>query len=558
MTRAGLDHPLLLARTVRHLRPAQIAHRGRLRAQKAVLARFPGALAKRLRRPLPLRPGWPQGFLPLDGRLATGCPDAEANAKGRFRFLSEERDLGLPADWGQAAATQLWRYHLHYFEWAWSFVDHPNRAWASAQLRRLWRSWREATTFGRWDAWSPYVASLRAWALCGVFGPLVGGTDDEADYLADLALHAGFVRANLELDVGGNHLVKNLKALVGLGVFLNDEALVRAGTDRLRGQLTVQVLADGGHFERSPSYHCQVLGDLLDVRDLLADAGRPPVEGIDEAVSSMRTWLGAMLMPDGDVPLFNDCTLVGRRRLELLEPAPPPDQALTVLAPSGYAVVRPEARLHLVADVGPPCPPELPAHAHADCLSFELAVDGRRVIVDTGTSTYTAGPRRDYERSTAAHNTVEVDGHDQTEVWGAFRAGRRATPCLERAEEHDGSVVVQASHDGYQHLPGHPRHRRTWTASPGRIQIADEVTGGGHHAVKASLFLAPDVTAQPVGETEVRVGPVRVAFGGGEVSNQTTEVASAFGRLERTHCLTVISSGALPLRLVTTVSRPGG
>ncbi|MGH9158333.1 MAG: heparinase II/III family protein [Acidimicrobiales bacterium] len=84
----------------------------------------------------------------------------------------------------------------------------------------------------------------------------------------------------------------------------------------------------------------------------------------------------------------------------------------------GHAVVRTGAgRLHLVADAGPPCPSELPAHSHADCLSFEFAVDGRRLIVDTGTSTYRAGPRRDQERSTAAHNTVEIDGEGPSHFW---------------------------------------------------------------------------------------------------------------------------------------------
>ena len=557
MTRGRLGHALLVARTMRHLRPAQVVHRGRLRAQKAALARFPGIFAERLRRPLPDRPGWPQGFIPLDGRLGADCPGAEANAKGHFGFLNEERDLGDPPDWEQGAAAQLWRYHLHYFEWAWSFVDHPDHSWASTQLCRLWRSWRQGTTFGRWDAWSPYVASLRSWALCGIFGPLVAGTEDEADFLDDLALHAGFVRANLELDVGGNHLLKNLKALVGLGVFLDDEPLLLNAISRLRQQVQVQVLPDGGHFEWSPSYHCQVLGDLVDVRDLLAAAGRQPLEGLDEAVVSMQTWLGAMLMPDGDVPLFNDCTLVGRERIDLLCPAAAPPAPLTVLQPSGYVVVRPDERLHLVADVGPPCPPDLPAHAHADCLSFELSVDGQRVVVDSGTSTYEPGDRRAYERSTAAHNTVVVDGQDQTEVWGAFRAGRRATPFLERAEEHDGTVIVQGSHDGYENLPGRPRHRRTWTAGPRLLEILDEVTGTGTHEVIARLHLVPDVACQTVSEAEVRVGPTQMVFDGGEVACGTAEVASSFGRRESTQCLTVTVAGTLPRRIVTTITTPG-
>ena len=80
----------------------------------------------------------------------------------------------------------------------------------------------------------------------------------------------------------------------------------------------------------------------------------------------------------------------------------------------------------MLADVGLPCPRELPAHAHADSLGCVAYVDGAPLLVDTGTSGYAPGPARDRERSTAAHNTVELDGTDSTEVWGAFRAGRRA------------------------------------------------------------------------------------------------------------------------------------
>lgn len=550
MSGAGLDEALLLARTVRHLHPSQLAHRVRLRAQGAVLARVGPRLAAGLRRPVPARPGWPGGFAALDGRLPAGCPGPEANAEWRFTFLCEERQLLPGPDWEQAAADRLWRFHLHGFEWAWAFVGHPDRAWASSRLRRLWRSWRSASPFGRGDAWAPYVASLRAWALCGTYAPLVAGSEDDADLVDDLALHAGFLRAHLEQDVGGNHLVKNLKALIGLGVLLDDDAMITTATARLARQLGRQVLGDGGHYERSPSYHCQVLGDLIDVHELLAAAGRPAVEGLGAAVAAMRAWLGAMLLPDGDVPLFNDCTPVGPDRLRLLGPGPPPAGRLAVLAPSGYVVVR-TGRLHLVADVGPPCPPELPAHAHADCLGFELAVDGRRLVVDTGTSTYRPGARRSYERSTAAHSTVEVDGEDQTEVWGTFRAARRASPRVEHAAEVDGVVTVTASHDGYERLAGRPRHRRTWTVSDQELEVGDAVTGAGAHDVVARLVLAPGTDVEPAGDGRFRVAGVDVTLTGGAVGVHPVEVARGFGDLRVAHCLALSGAGPLPQRFVT-------
>ena len=544
---AGAGTVLLFLRTVQHLRPAQVGHRLRLRTQRVVVRRFPGAAAARFRRPVPSEPGWPEPFVPIDGSLAEGFPSVDDNGEGTFRFLGQTRSLGTPRDWHQSAAEQLWRYHLHYFEWAWSFAAHTDRMWARETFASLWESWSSCTSLGDGDGWSPYAGSLRAWVLCGVYRPLVAGTSIETRYLAQLAMHAGFLEAHRELDVGGNHLVKNLKALIGLGVFLQDEALTRSAVHQLEEQVLVQVLADGGHYERSPSYHCQVLGDLIDIRELLVTAGRTCPPTVDHAIGSMRRWLGAMLLPDGDVPVFNDCTRVGERRLTLLDPTAPTGDRMIVLQPSGYVVMRPDDTLHVVADVGPPCPSELPAHAHADCLSFEIAVRGERVVVDTGTSTYQGHQRRTYERSTAAHNTVEVDGANQTEVWGTFRAARRAMPLLETAVDEGEVMVVIASHDGYERLPGQPRHRRTWRVSEGLVEIIDDIDGSGSHTAVSSLHFASGLHVRD-GHDALHVGPLLVTASSA-LSIQPAEVATDFGSLATGLVVRAEATGTLPLRL---------
>jgi uncharacterized heparinase superfamily protein len=554
MIPAALAHPLLLARTVRHLRPAQVAHRLRLRTQRTVAGHLPPPLVARVGRTAGDAPGWPSSFEPLDGRWHEGYPSPRVNAEGRFLFLGDELDVG--DRWAPEGASRLWRFHLHYFEWAWSFAADPDARWARDAFAELWRSWTPSTRFGRGDAWSPYVVSLRAWALCGVHPSLVAGTPVDADVAAHLRLATAFLRRSLERDVGGNHLVKNLKALVGLGVFLGDAGLVRRSSGRLAEQIRVQVLADGGHYERSPSYHCQVLGDLIDVAGLLHSAGLPPVDGLAAAVEGMRRWLGAMLLPDGDVPLFNDCTLVGKERMALLGPAPRPPERLVVLQPSGYVVMRPGPRLHLVADVGPPCPPDLPAHAHADCLSFELAVDGARTIVDTGTSTYAPGERRAYERSTRAHNTVDIDGADQSEVWGTFRVARRARPTLHRAVDDGGAIEVTASHDGYTRLPGRPVHTRTWTATPGRVSILDRVDGTGTHRVAAHLHLDGPVSEERVPEGVVESAAVTISCTGptgGAVRVTSCELAEGFGPCRPGHAQEASVTGPLPIAIFTRV-----
>lgn len=548
---------MLLVRTIRHLRPAQLGHRARLRGQRLGLAVLPEAIVDHLLADAPTHPpGWPEGHVPLDGRLSRGWPSPEQNAEGQFTFLGDTRALGQPIDWVQPEAPQLWRYHLHYFEWAWSFAAHSDRRWARQAFSGLWHSWKEGTRFGRGDPWSPYVASVRAWALCGVHADLVAGSPIEAEIAADLARHASFLRAHLELDVGGNHLLKNLKGLIGLGVFLGDDRLVGSACRRLEPELQTQVLSDGGHFERSPSYHCQVLGDLIDVGALLAASRCSPVPGLADAVGAMRTWLGVMLLPDGDVPLFNDCTLVGSDRLDLLQPGPASADRLTVLEPSGYVVMRPGGGLHLVADVGIPCPAELPAHAHADCLSFELCLGDQRHVVDTGISTYAPGERRRYERSTQAHNTVEIDGVDQTEVWGVFRAARRAVPRLEQVGESLDMVEVTASHDGYERLPGRPRHRRTWTAWADRLEIVDEVIGRGRHKMTSRLHFAENDRLGPTSDGKLHFGPLAISGTGPPgwtLSCRPVELATDFGARMTGQVVVADYEGELPVVLRTVV-----
>lgn len=478
-------------RTVRHLRPEQIVHRLRLRAQQAALTRWPSPFERRW-----IHEGgasrWPSGFAALDAQAPPLCGAFDDLERGTFTFLNEARALGDPVVWDPPGASQLWSYHQHYWEWAWTLLAHPDRGRARNIFAEHFESWLNATTFGRWNAWAPYPASLRTWVLVNIERDLARGTRIERPFHHQLRLHAGFVARNLELDVGGNHLMKNLKALISLGIYFGDQTLVDQAARRIEEQVSIQVLDDGGHFELSPSYHCQVLGDLIDVGNLLEAAGQRPIAGVTAAVRHMRAWLGAVLMPDGDVPMFNDCQRVGATRIAALRPGPRPERRLTVLPDSGYVVAAPGTRLHLVADVGHPCPPDLPAHAQADCLSFELAIDGERVVVDPGTSIYEAGSQRAWERSTRAHNTVTVDDADQTEVWGSFRAGRLARATLHEANATEEAVEIVASHTGYSRLEGTPVHRRRWLVTPDAVEITDSVAGAGSHRVRSHLLLAAD------------------------------------------------------------------
>jgi uncharacterized heparinase superfamily protein len=557
MTRADLA---VLGRTVVQLRPAQLAHRARLRTQQAGLRRFPEAGRLIMPGPDPADAvGWPDAARPMDA-LTPGCwPGLAELRTGKIRLLGLTRELG----WEQPDVSRLWRFHLHYWDWAWGLAADQDRLAARALFARLWRSWQESAGFGHGDAWHPYPAALRAWSWCGQHRTLVAGSDTEPDFVAGLAAHAGFLRHHLEYDVGGNHLIKGLKALVGLAVFFADERLLRLALGRLTSQLARQVLPDGGHYERAPAYHCQVLADLVDVTDLLRTAGRTPAGEITTAIIRMRGWLGAVLTPDGRVPLLNDGYPVGRELVAALQPGPIPDSPLLVLQATGLvrAVV---GGWHLLADVGPPCPPSLPAHAHADTFGFLLHVDKVPVLVDTGTSTYEPGPVRRHERSTAAHSTVQVDGANSTEVWGVFRAGRRARVSGLAVHADAARVTCEAVHDGFRGLRGRPLHRRRWSLTSDELQIDDLVTGRGRHEIVIRWQLPAGSTVRVADRSALVTGPAGdfsmsvAATAPMRLAAETRAVAVGFGSTADAPVLICRLDAALAVGVTTVWSRARG
>ena len=105
-----------------------------------------------------------------------------------------------------------------------------------------------------------------------------------------------------------------------------------------------------------------------------------------------------------------------------------------------------------------------PGHTHADTFSYELHIDGKPFVVDTGISTYNKTERRQLERSTVAHNCVSVDGKDSSEVWGGFRVGKRCQTSI----TDDTDRIIEALHDGF----GKPCRRR-FEMNTGGLTVED-------------------------------------------------------------------------------------
>lgn len=319
--------------------------------------------------------------------------------------------------------------------------------------------------------WEPYPTSLRVvnWSKW-----LLAGNEPVGGMLASLALQAEHVARNLERHLLGNHLIANAKALLFAGTLLQHDRWLRIGESLLRRELDEQILDDGGHFERSPMYHALIAEDLLDLDNLL--------ERFGERVPKMLDWLATMTHPDGQIAFFNDAALgVGPTLVKLCAYAGGRAEArpTRLLPDSGFARLVND-RAVVIADVGSVGPRYQPGHAHAGTLSFELSIDGQRTVVNSGTSTYAAGPQREWERSTAAHNTVVVEGRDSSEVWASFRVGRRAR-VVERSLRGN---LLAAAHDGYGLL-----HHRTWELRDDALVVRDRLSRAAQ--AEAWLHFAP-------------------------------------------------------------------
>ena len=484
----------------RHVPPGQLWRRIRLTARRRYRDRM----------------GWPTAR-----RFATLAMSADAPAplfpqrKGMvvfeeegpvFTFLGRAHAMPGAVDWSApslAPRDQLWRMHLHYMEYLEEVDDATFVDWVEA-----WMTVNTPIRKGYWrDSWNAYALSLRV----VVWMQQLSRRRDRVPptslsrMLASLAGQIAYLADNLETDIGGNHLIKNIKALIWASAFFEGEAAARwraLGLRRLHLALREQVLPDGVHYERSPSYHAQVFADLLECRRALSSAAPG---ALDEALRAMAMATADLAHPDGLAAQFNDAGLhmayspgdcldafaasfgerpVARRRF--------------AFASAGYFGRRDHGD-YLVVDCGRIGPDALPAHAHGDILSFEWSVAGERILVDPGVFEYFQGPRRTASRSAASHNTLCFEAADQAEFFGAFRCGRRPKVEVLRWESDDERLILEGTHDGFGRFGAHVRR---FEASKGKLTIVDRIEAPRGRRATIGFLLHPEVRIAEVGDPE--------------------------------------------------------
>lgn len=421
-------------------------------------------------------------------------------------------------------------------------------------------SWIEGNPFGMGIHWCTSLeVSLRlvSWAIVhsllvlrdGKEG-LFAAVDDRLRLGEVIFQQAYFVRHYLSrYSSANNHLIGELTGLwVACQVFdLGEEGREWSAFSlkMLEDEVVRQVHSDGVDKEQAFYYHLWVLEYYFFVWLVGVRCGHEISAETSRRIVLMTRFLKDVSVDAGEPPQFGDADDGFVARFDPLWPDKPYEELIAAIAgvlgdhnesnryqkafwyqamvpasqvefpelgwqreypviypEGGYAILGSE-NCHLVFDAGPLGYPEIAAHGHADALSFCLAVDGAWWIVDPGTYAYHSDPEwRSYFRGTAAHNTIRLNGEDQSRIAGSFMWSEKADAWIDSSDNNNKYQEVTGLHDGYRHLGViHRRRLRLWEAEQ-CIEILDRLEGIGRRAELAEIYyhFAPDVDIRPGSE----------------------------------------------------------
>jgi Heparinase II/III-like protein/Heparinase II/III N-terminus len=407
-------------------------------------------------------------------------------------------------------------------------------------------------------------AALRAMSICFLLNLLSPIRREEEPWLASvtrsLAQHLLYIEANIEFShlLTSNHYLSDIVGLYCLSAFLDGEGMAARRCkyrQRIEAEMVQQVYEDGGDYEASTGYH--VLVTQLFATALLlmrAERSAPPAPAFVGRLRMMFQFLNAVASPSGQLPQVGDCddgrtellvddlqqmilypvsernslrvaSLLGLGQLLLGEGVGPGDDAAwyglnasnpvpysephinpgsagptRILPKSGIGILK-HGSAELLFFAIPNGIFGKGSHTHNDKLSFVLRVAGKEVLCDSGTGCYTKDvATRNRLRSTAAHNTLLVDGQEQNHIdarpLGLFIIGNEAAVSSMQAGREVQGYFLRASHTGYSSLG--VMHTRTIRVVEGELAIVieDELKGDGVHDFELNLHLAPNRNAE--------------------------------------------------------------
>jgi len=519
---------ILYINTLKYLKPIQVYYRlyyffrNRffLKNQTKSLNKEPSSLK------------WSKGILNIDS--------LKKNKK--FIFLNIEHQFKEEIDWNIDIYGKLWTYNLNYFDY---LNQQSNTAKEGLELINTYIKKSLLLKDGK----EPYPISLR-----GINWIKFLSKNKIKDQKINQYLYADYQNLlyNLEYHLLGNHLLENGFSLYFAAYYFDDKQLYKKAKKILINQLNEQILTDGAHFELSPMYHQIVLHRVLDCINLIQLNTKKKDDlflFLIEKAKLMLSWLQEITYKNGEIPMLNDSTNnIAPSSNQLFKYAEKIGLKWKVkaLSTSGYRKVN-VAQYELIIDIGNIKANYQPGHTHSDLFNFELYVKNKPFIVDTGISTYEKNNLRNQQRSTKAHNTVQVNNLNQTEVWGGFRVARRAKSKI--VEETNKSIKV--THNGYKKV--NIIHQRKFEYQKKIIVITDQINGQTNQIVRAFLHFHPTINIAQIKNNTITFNnnETCITFDSQEIEivKEKYEYCIGFNKTEKATKITIIFTNKLTTKI---------
>ena len=448
---------ILYYHTVKNLKPSQVINRLRIKLGKGctlgVTVNNDTSNIQKVESP---------EHLDFDPMFTARFPIKDLMAD-RITLLHSSKHFEWNSKWEFEDKSALWNFNLHYFEFLLPLV----REWKNTGVKNyldktieMIEGWINNNPKGSKPGWGSYTIALRIVSWISYFGYVAEALPEGFKKKFLLSLHDQFLylSKHLEKDILGNHYFEDLKSLVIASLFFRDEVVLKKALSDFKAECREEILSDGMHFELSPMYHKIVFEGMLRVAIALKVAGKKDAE-IEAYLQPMLDVAYSFEEGLERVPLFNDGGNNVAKSLNALVITSKDFFGLdpifkSELRNSGYYIFKQIKNDHtwkLIVDAGQPGPKYIPGHAHCDAMSYELFCDGKPLIVNCGTYAYQCKERY-FFRSTSAHNTVMVDGIEQSQCWGNFRLAKRSNTRVVYVNENSitmemmdqcGNIVVR-------------------------------------------------------------------------------------------------------------------
>ena len=428
---------------------------------------------------------WIEELLSINPDNFTNLKDFSSDKKYiELTFLNKIEKLNKPIDWNINSVTRLWRFNLNYFNFLRIFLDdYLNKDFSIEDYKEniyLIYSWIDFHLNNFGDGWHSYTISLRIrnWIWFLRFFPNLSSNKIKEN----LWVQINWLYENKEYHLGGNHLLENLITLIfGSLQFTGQKAelIFSECFDELADQLNKQILDDGGHEERSCSYHLMILQNLSELGLVLQSLKKIRPKWLVKTIKIMTEWSCNVKLNNNNYPRFNDSIYSEEINIQkiidlsfsylkqiiyvkksdyfhftlcefvLKDKNLKTDSfsefkynyqkpRILDLQDTGWNILSPNNSWEIIFKSGKSGPNYLLGHSHSDLHTFDIFYNGKLLIGETGTSQYEKSNIRDYERSAISHNIIQFakkneinlekikDWHQPLEVWDSFRVARKA------------------------------------------------------------------------------------------------------------------------------------